>query len=51
MLAALGSGQPGVVAAFLSVSAWALFLAHEPLLVLLGRRGNGSRWSNGRERW
>jgi YwiC-like protein len=39
MLAALGSGQPGVVAALLSVSAWALFLAHEPLLVLLGRRG------------
>jgi hypothetical protein len=39
MLAALGSGQPGVVAALLSASAWALFFAHEPLLVLLGRRG------------
>ncbi len=39
MLAALGSGRPGVVAALLSASAWALFLAHEPLLVLLGRRG------------
>ncbi|MGZ6080275.1 MAG: YwiC-like family protein [Myxococcaceae bacterium] len=39
MLAALGSGEPEVVAALLSVSAWALFLAHEPLLVLLGRRG------------
>ncbi len=39
MLAALGSGQPGVVAVLLSASAWALFFAHEPLLVLLGRRG------------
>ena len=39
MLAALGSGLPGAVAALLSVSAWTLFLAHEPLLVLLGRRG------------
>lgn len=39
MVAALGAGRPGVVSALLGASAWTLFLAHEPLLVLLGRRG------------
>jgi hypothetical protein len=39
MLAALGAGRPGIVALLLGVSAWVLFLAHEPVLVLLGRRG------------
>ena len=39
MVAALGAGRPGAVAVLLAASAWALFLAHEPVLVLLGRRG------------
>lgn len=39
MLAALAAGRPGAVAVLLGGSAWAIFLAHEPLLVLLGRRG------------
>jgi hypothetical protein len=39
MIAALGAGRPGVDAVLLGASAWALFLAHEPVLVLLGRRG------------
>ncbi len=47
MLAALGAGHPGMVAVLLSVSAWALFLAHEPLLVLLGRRGERARVEHG----
>lgn len=47
MLAALGAGRPGVLAMFLSLSAWALFLAHEPVLVLLGRRGERPRAEHG----
>jgi len=47
MLAALGAGRPGVVAVLLSVSAWALFFAHEPVLVLLGRRGERPRAEHG----
>jgi YwiC-like protein len=43
MLSALGAGRPGMVALLLGVSAWVLFLAHEPLLVLLGRRGERLR--------
>jgi len=43
MLAALGAGRPGLVAALLCASAWALFLANEPALVLLGRRGERLR--------
>ena len=39
MVAALGAGRPGLAAALLAASAWALFFAHEPVLVLLGRRG------------
>ena len=42
-IAALAAGRPGAVALLLSASAWALFLAHEPVLVLLGRRGERAR--------
>jgi hypothetical protein len=47
MLAALGAGRPGLVAVLLSASAWALFMAHEPVLVLLGRRGERPRAEQG----
>ena len=47
MLAALGAGRPGLVALLVSASAWALFFAHEPVLVLLGRRGERPRTEHG----
>lgn len=37
------SGHPGVAAALLSIASVAAFLAHEPLLVLLGQRGPRAR--------
>ena len=43
MAAALAAGRPGPAALLLAASAWALFLAHEPALVLLGRRGERVR--------
>jgi hypothetical protein len=43
MLAALGAGAPRTSALLLAGSAWAFFLAHEPALVLLGRRGERVR--------
>ncbi len=43
MLAALASGRPGVAALLLACGAWAFFLANEPVLVLLGRRGERAR--------
>ena len=43
MLAALTAGAPGASALLLSGSVWAFFLAHEPALVLLGRRGERAR--------
>jgi hypothetical protein len=43
MVAALTTGAPGASALLLSGSAWAFFLAHEPALVLLGRRGERAR--------
>jgi len=43
MLAALAAGAPGASALLLAAGAWALFLAHEPALVLLGRRGERAR--------
>jgi hypothetical protein len=43
MIAALGAARPGAVALLLSASAWAFFLANEPVLVLLGRRGERAR--------
>jgi len=43
MAAALAGGRPGPVALLLAASAWAFFLAHEPALVLLGRRGERAR--------
>jgi len=47
LLPALGVGRPGLIAVLLSVSAWALFLAHEPALVLMGRRGERPRAEHG----
>ena len=43
MLAALTGGAPGTSALLLGASAWAFFLAHEPALLLLGRRGERAR--------
>jgi len=43
MLAALIAGVPGASALLLATGAWAFFLAHEPALVLLGRRGERAR--------
>ena len=43
MLAALTAGAPGTSALLLATAAWAFFLAHEPVLVLLGRRGERAR--------
>jgi YwiC-like protein len=43
MAAALAGGRPGPAALLLATSAWAFFLAHEPALVLLGRRGERVR--------
>lgn len=43
MAAALASAWPGPAALLLAASAWALFFAHEPALVLLGRRGDRVR--------
>lgn len=43
MLAALTAGAPGTSALLLATGAWAFFLAHEPALVLLGRRGERAR--------
>ena len=47
MVVALGGGAPGPSALLLSGSAWAFFLAHEPVLVLLGRRGEHARTEHG----
>jgi hypothetical protein len=43
MLAGLGSGRPGLAAACLVVSFAAAFVAHEPVLVLIGQRGTRAR--------
>ena len=43
MVVALGGGAPGSSALLLAGGAWAFFLAHEPVLVLLGRRGERAR--------
>jgi hypothetical protein len=43
MAAALASGRPGPVALLLAASAGGFFLAHEPALLLLGRRGERAR--------
>jgi len=48
MLAALAGGRPGPAPLLLAVAAWALFFAHEPALVLLGRRGERVRVAEGR---
>jgi hypothetical protein len=47
MLTALTAGVPGASALLLATSAWAFFLAHEPALVLLGRRGERARTEHG----
>lgn len=47
MAAALASARPGPSALLLAASAWAFFLAHEPALVLLGRRGARVRVEEG----
>jgi hypothetical protein len=47
MLAALMAGAPGIPALVLAMGAWAFFLAHEPALVLLGRRGERARTEHG----
>jgi hypothetical protein len=47
MLAALASGRPGLASVLLALSAWAVFLAHEPVLVLLARRGPRVRLEEG----
>src|SRR5689334_17708106 len=39
LITALAIGRPGVAAVALAVAIVAAFLAHEPLLVLLGQRG------------
>lgn len=39
LLVSLGIGRPGLVAVGMALSAVALFMAHEPLVVLLGQRG------------
>src|SRR3954452_18893302 len=39
IVTALAAGRPGTVASLLSIAALCAFLAHEPLLVLLGQRG------------
>jgi hypothetical protein len=51
MVAALASGRPGLASLLLSLSAWALFFAHEPALVLLGRRGPRARAEAGSRAW
>ncbi len=48
MAAALASGQPGPAALGLAIAATAAFLAHEPALVLAGRRGPRARTDAGR---
>ncbi len=47
MLAALTMRAPATSALLLAGSAWAFFLAHEPALVLLGRRGDRARAEHG----
>lgn len=46
-LSALALGEPTLAAGAVSVSACAAFVAHEPLLVLLGRRGARARREDG----
>ncbi len=43
-----GTGRPRATALLLTVAAVALFFAHEPVLVLLGRRGARARRADGR---
>ena len=47
MVVALTGGTPGASAFLLAASAWAFFLAHEPALALLGRRGQRALTENG----
>src|SRR5512140_1483244 len=43
LLAALGCGRPGVAALCLVLAFVAAFIAHEPVLILLGDRGTRAR--------
>lgn len=43
LLTAIGLGRPGVVTWCWVIAALAIFLAHEPLLILVGERGRRSR--------
>lgn len=47
LVAALASAEPGVASWFLVLGAAAAFVAHEPLLVLLGVRGSRARREDG----
>lgn len=48
LVAALAMGSPTIASAALTVAAIATFVAHEPLLVLLGARGRRAREEDGR---
>ena len=47
LVAALAIGRPGIAAFGLTIAWVAAFLAHEPLLVLLGQRGKKARAQDG----
>lgn len=48
LVAALAMGRPSLGAIALTVAGTAVFFAHEPLLVMLGRRGDRARREDGR---
>ncbi len=51
LLTALVIGRPGLGSIFLALACLAAFLAHEPLLVALGRRGGRKQKLLGRPAW
>ncbi|HHH11978.1 MAG TPA: hypothetical protein ENK23_07900 [Sorangium sp.] len=51
LITALGMGRPHLAGLALVTSALALFIAHEPLLVLLGARGLRARRQDGARAW
>ncbi|MGZ3421913.1 MAG: YwiC-like family protein [Polyangiales bacterium] len=48
VVAALASGRPTIAAFLLAIAAVAVFVAHEPLLVLIGHRGMRAAQDDGR---